>query len=426
MIDKIKISKSNIHIIKWTTVIACSLLIGIGSSVLTLILKHLTENFESLLFHKVTNQPFLLLLFPFIGLVLIFYSRLYFFKNRKNKGISEVLEVIQDRKKKLASFKIPSHFFNGFLTVIFGGSTGIEVSTVVSTAAMGDLTSRKLNTLSKYKKEFIGAAIAAGVTILFTSPLAGLFFSYENILKKRSKIMLVTHIVSITLAWAIMQFMNETALFPMKLNSWRVQAVPFFLILTVLASLYGVFLTRSVIAIKKFFPLKNNPFIQVCIGALCIGLLAWVFPELYGDGYHAIGDIVRHKGEWDLINFSIIGLLLLLITKPVITAITLSAGGDGGVFAPSIFAGAILGLIVGLLVKNYVDPEIFIINFVIIGIAVTLSATLHAPFTSIFLACGMFNSYVLIIPLALVVFISKYFAKLIFPYTVYTANMKSS
>src|SRR6187401_647489 len=212
MFSKIRASKTNFYWIKWSKIIICSALIGFIASVFALILKHITENFEHLLFSKTEQRPLLIFLFPLIGLSIIYFLRLHLFENQKNKGISEVFESIYS-KKKLPAFKITSHFINGFLTVIFGGSTGIEVSTVVSTATMGELASTKDSIFKKHKNVFISAAIAAGVTILFSSPLAGLFFSYENILKKHSKIFIVIHSISVAVAFGLSHLLHEVPLF---------------------------------------------------------------------------------------------------------------------------------------------------------------------------------------------------------------------
>src|SRR5699024_2241209 len=96
----------------------------------------------------------------------------------------EVYKTLDDRKDHLPFFKIPSHYINGFLTVAFGGSTGIEVSTVVYTAAIGNQVYEKEFSARRYKRELICAGVTAGVAILFASPLAGFFFAMEVIARK--------------------------------------------------------------------------------------------------------------------------------------------------------------------------------------------------------------------------------------------------
>jgi CIC family chloride channel protein len=110
----------------------------------------------------------------------------------------------------------------------------------------------------------------------------------------------------------------------------------------------------------------------------------------------------------------------ILVLKPIVTSVTLASGGDGGVFAPSLFIGAFLGLLVALVLNTYFNANVIPINFMIIGMAAVLSASIHAPFTSIFLVCGLTNDYTLFLPILVVCLISKYTAKMIYPFTVYS------
>lgn len=384
--------------------------------------KNLVEEYEHLLFNKAQHFKLFFFVFPLIGLLIIYFLRTYVFSNKKNKGISEVLEAVREAKK-LPPYKVPSHFFNGFLTVIFGGSTGIEVSTVVATAALGDMASRKDPIFKKYRKEFIGSAIACGVTLLFCSPLAGLFFSYETIGKQKTKVFWTTHLVSVGFATLIILLMNVTPVFNLGNHEtiFHYQAIPFFIALSVLAGCYGVYMTKIVTFVKKRNFIDFNPYLQLVAGGLLLGSALFIFPQLYGDGYHAIQSIIHHNTIVAVSFWLLLGALLL---KPFATGFTLKLGGDGGVFAPSIFAGAIMGALIGFIVQKYFFADAQLINFVVLGVALTVAATLHAPFTALFLTFGIFNSYALLLPMAILIFVSFFISKKIFPYTVYTLALK--
>ncbi|WP_430612755.1 chloride channel protein [Flavobacterium sp. JP2137] len=414
--------KNKYYSTKWLTVLLASAVVGFLAGFTGLLLKQLTEHFEQLFFAQSQQRSYLLVFFPVFGLSLIFFLRKQLFKNKENKGIREVLDATLS-KKKLSLYKIPSHFINGFITVIFGGSTGIEVSTVVSTAAIGGLIARKEHFLKKYQNEWMGAAIAAGITVLFHSPLAGLFFSYENILKRRSKIITATHLVAVAVAWGLLWVVDEPPLFATHLQAWKYEALPYFLLLAGIAALYGVYLTRSVLLVKNFFPMGHKPYGNVLICAALLTVFLWFFPELYGDGYHAIKDQLAAPSPmtaWVLIN-----VVLLIFLKPLLAAITLRGGGDGGVFAPSIFAGAFLGLLVANLANTYAGAALIPTNFMVLGIALVLSASLHAPFTAVFLVCGLFGDYSLWIPLMILAPITRWMSSRLYPYTVYNIHLKS-
>lgn len=109
--------------------VGVSAIVGLFAAILAVALKHLTEHFEARLFTRATDQPFYFFDFPFFALTMIWFLRRFAFRNKENKGITEVFKSIAPGGKPLPEYKIPSHFVNGFLTVAFGGSTGIEVLT---------------------------------------------------------------------------------------------------------------------------------------------------------------------------------------------------------------------------------------------------------------------------------------------------------
>jgi len=116
-------------------------------------LKVITEHYEEQFLHQLRLNPYLVFVLPIIGFTSIHILRHFLFRRKPDKGIKEVLDTINHNGNTLPAYKIPSHYFNGFLTVIFGGSTGIEVSTVVATASLEALSSRKVNYLRKYQNK---------------------------------------------------------------------------------------------------------------------------------------------------------------------------------------------------------------------------------------------------------------------------------
>ncbi len=399
--------------------IIASLLISFLASFLALSLKRITEHFEVILFTKASDFPLYFFLFPLIGLIIIYFLRKYLFKNKENKGIKEIFECLASTSKKLPLYKIPSHFINGLITVIFGGSTGIEVSTVVGSAAIGSIAQQKAGFLNRHKTPLICAGVAAGITALFCSPIAGIVFALEVITRKVTKLFLLTTIIAVTVASGMIYFIDEPSLFTIKITTWHIHALPYFVLLGVIAGFNSVFLTRSVLSIKNLFNKINNPFYKTSIGALLIGICIYFFPVLYGDSYHGVNDLLLHPDSSFSLTF-LISTIGILVVKPIITSVTLASGGDGGVFAPSIVIGAFLGFFVANILNTFFNANVIPINFIVIGMAASLSASIHAPFTALFIVCGSSNDYTLFIPILLACLISKYSAKLIFPYTVYS------
>ncbi|MDX6191185.1 chloride channel protein [Flavobacterium sp. Fl-318] len=412
--------KKNHQFIVFQKLVVVSLLIGFLSAFLGISLKKITEYYEEIFFHEVSVNPIFYVIFPVFGLSVIYFLRQYLFKKKENKGIKEVFESTQSKSKNLPTYKIPSHFINGLLTVIFGGSTGIEVSTVVATATIGSVAQQKENVFRKYKTELICAGVAAGITALFSSPIAGILFAVEVISRKVTRAFILTNGIAVSIAFGLITILKEEPLFTVNVTTWHLKAIPYFILLGILAGINSVYLTRCVLFFKSQFGKIQTHYYKILLGSIVLSISLFVFPQLYGEGYHAIKMIFGTSSELPLTLTLALTFIGILILKPVVTSVTLASGGDGGVFAPSLFIGAFLGLLVASILNTFFNTQVIPVNFMIIGMAAVLSASIHAPFTAIFLVCGLTNDYTLFLPILAVCLISKYTAKMIYPYTVYT------
>ncbi|WPO79002.1 chloride channel protein [Flavobacterium sp. KACC 22761] len=410
--------KKNHQLIKLRKLVIVSILIGFLSAFLGISLKKITEYYEEIFFHEVSVHPIFYVIFPVFGLSVIYFLRQYLFKKKENKGIKEVFESTASKSKNLPSYKIPSHFINGLLTVIFGGSTGIEVSTVVATATIGSVAHEKENVFRQYKTELICAGVAAGVTALFSSPIAGILFAFEVISRKVTRAFVISNVIAVSIAFCLLTILKEEPLFAVSIETWNLKAIPYFILLGILAGINSVYLTRCVLFFKSQFGKIDTHYYKILIGSVVLSVSLFIFPQLYGEGYHAIKGIFGTQTQLTVtLGLTFIAILIL---KPIVTSITLASGGDGGVFAPSLFIGAFLGLLLASVLNSFFHVNVLPINFMIIGMAAVLSASIHAPFTAIFLVCGLTNDYTLFLPILVVCLISKYTAKMIYPYTIYS------
>jgi CIC family chloride channel protein len=412
--------KRNIQFIKLRKLIIVSVLISFLSAFLGLILKNLTEHYEQIFYNQATLHPIFIFIFPVFGLSVIYSLRQYVFNKKENKGINEIFASTNSKSKNLPSYKIPSHFINGLLTVVFGGSTGIEVSTVVATATIGSVAQRKQNVFKEYKTELICAGIAAGITALFNSPLAGIFFVLEVISRKITRTFIISNVIAVIVAFALVYLIDEKPIFATNVTEWHARAIPYFILLGIIAGVNSVYLTRCVLFFKNNLGKIESHYYKILIGSVLLSCSLFFFPQLYGEGYHAIKMIFTNPNDVKLSVGLLISFIGIIILKPIVTSATLFSGGDGGVFAPSLFIGAFLGLLLAVLLNTYTDANIIPLNFMIIGMAAVLSASIHAPFTALFLMCGLINDYTLFFPILVVCLIAKYTAKFIYPYSVYT------
>lgn len=382
----------------------------------------MTEYVQHTLFEEIqATSVYIFIILPSIGITAIYFLRKYIFHNRKNKGIKEIYTTLQTRKDHLPLFKIPSHYINGFLTVVFGGSTGIEVSTVVASATVGNQVYKRRFMPLAFKRELVCAGVAAGVTVLFGSAIGGWLFAMEVIAKKRSKTVILSCTVSALVSFLFIQQFEQGFLIQLSAQQWHWSALPFMLILGSLSGLLATYFTQLVIRCKHWFGHLKSNFVRVNLGAVSVGALILFFPALYGDSYHGLNNFLTAFTATDVVKAVPITLLLLVLLKPLAASLTLGAGGDGGVFAPSIVAGAFLGILFAHVCNVYFGTQFIVINFALIGAAATLAAAIHGPFTSIFLICSIVpNGYQLLFPLALGAFVSYLFSKKLCSYNVYT------
>jgi len=394
-----------------------SALVSICSLILVFATQKLTEHAEHWVFETISaTQKLLFLFLPTTGITAIYFLRKFLFKGRKNKGITEIYKTLDQRKDHLPGFKVPSHLINGFLTVATGGSTGIEVSSVVATATVGNKIHTQNFAANVYKRELICSGVTAAVSLLFASPLAGFLFALEVISRKADKSLFISCGISALLSWAFILLMGCQTLLPFRVGTWHGYAMPLFLVLSLIGGLLSVYFTLLVTRMKKLFGNINNNFLRVNLGAVSVGAFILVFPVLYGDSYHGLKDMLSAAE-----NITLVSLAILILLKPLAASLTLGAGGDGGVFAPSIVAGAFLGLLFARICNAQFDMHLVPLNFALVGAAATLSASIYAPLTALILGCGLVpNGYQLFIPVLAGSFAAKYFAGMILPYNVYT------
>ncbi len=406
--------------------VVSSIVVAIIAVILADSLKSITEHAESFIFNQSKNIPLLYIVLPSIGITAIYFLRKYVFRGKANKGIKEIYLAIDSKKNTLPAFKVPSHYLNGFLTVIFGGSTGIEVSTVVATAAVGTMAQRNISLVRAYKTELICSAVAAGIAVLFASPIAGFFFAIEVIARKNiTKTTLLSTGCAVLVSWLSLMRLNPERILGFTAEGWNAQAIPYLIVLSLACSFLAIYFTKTVIFIKSFFGKITNNFLRVNSGALLVGIAILVFPQLYGDSYHAVNELLFNSNSQIFSIQLTLVLLALVLLKPLVAALTLGAGGDGGVFAPSIVAGAILGIVSALLFNHFFNADLIVLNFAIIGAVAVLSAAIDAPLTSIFLGCNLVTGgYTIFIPIAIACFIAKYTAKYFCSYTVYSYKGK--
>ena len=323
------------------------------------------------------------------------------------------------------------------LTVGFGGSVGLEAPIVVTGSALGSNIGQLMHLSYKQRTLMIGCGAAAAISGIFNSPVAGVIFSIEVILTDVTIAAFIPLLIASVIGSLVsMLTLGSDVLFSFNLTDpFLASDFPYFLVLGALCGLVSVYFTRLTQFTESVAVKIKNKTGRAIFGGLALGIIIFVFHPIYGEGYDSITTILNGNPEAllkesfflkneDSTLYLILFCLGILLIKPVATGLTLGAGGSGGIFAPSLFIGAITGYIYSQTINFLgIGKTLSISNFTLVGMCGVMSGVLHAPLTAIFLIAEITSGYTLFLPLMLVSAIglstSRYFEQ----YSFYTGRL---
>jgi len=417
-----------------------SIIVGTAGGLMALTLKTLVWHFSDLLlegmhysyFENLNFDNFLLLVYPSIGISLTVLMKKYIIKDKIKHNISAILRSISKRKSFMKAHKTYSSFLGGIITASFGGSIGLESPIISSGAAIGSNFGRVFHLNYKQVTVLLACGSSGAIAAIFNTPIAAIVFAID--LTRFSLVPLLLASVSGAIINKFL-FKDEILIDFKTTDILDVNDIPFFVVLGILSGFVSLYFTKMFLYIERKFDRLKKMYNQVIVGGIILGIMIFVFPPLYGEGYETIkavleGDYqnVIHASLFEVFqnNFLlfIIFFLLLIFFKVIATATTFSAGGIGGIFAPSLFTGAILGFVFARTI-NHLNIGINIpeSEFALVGMACLLGGVLHAPLTGIFLIAEITGGYELILPLMLATTISYVTVKILVKNSIFTMQL---
>lgn len=424
---KTKISNRNFLVI-------AALIVGVLAGLAAALLKTLTHHIEDFLqtgFHW-QYKYYLYFFFPFIGILLsVMYVRRFIRKGKFETGLTPLLYTISKKSSKVEPHNIYSQIITAALTVGFGGSTGLEAPIVTSGSGIGSVVGRFLGLSYRETTMLLACGAAAGISAAFNSPIAGIVFAIEILLPEFTIPAFIPLLLASATAAVVARFFFNEQLFYLVTEGWKMNALGYYVLLAVLIGLFSIYFTKANSVIKSFFYKINHPYKRVVVGGLMLGLMVFLFPTLYGEGYITIKNLIGGNYTTVMTNsifseYSSLPWLVILFTvitifaKSCATLITLGAGGNGGIFAPSLVIGGLIGFVVAHSANTLGIAHLNVANFIVAGMAASLSAIMHAPLTGIFLIAEITGGYVLMVPLMITSAISYLINRSANKYSIYT------
>jgi len=359
------------------------------------------------------------------------YVRRFIKKSKFETGLTPLLYAISKKSSRVETHNTYSQIITAALTVGFGGSTGLEAPVVTSGSAIGSSLGRFLGLSYRETTLLLACGAASAIAGAFNSPIAGIVFAIEILLPEFTIPAFIPLLLSSASAAVVARFFYNEQLFYLATQGWETSALFYYAILAGLIGLFSIYFGKANYAIKSYFYGIKHPYKKVIIGGLALGALVFLFPTLYGEGYITIKNLLSGDTSTVIKNsiFSsyqsfpgmvILFTLLTIFAKSVATLVTLGAGGNGGVFAPSLIMGGLMGFIVAYSINTLGIADVNIANFIVAGMAAALGSIMHAPLTGIFLIAEITGGYVLMVPLMITTALAYLINRSANKYSIYT------
>ena len=406
--------------------IGTALLVGIGTGLGAVAFRYLIVGVEWVGFQWIPQLTAnwgkaYVVIVPALGGLIVGPLIYLFAREAKGHGVPEVMEAVALRGGRIRPVVAIVKSLASSISIGSGGSVGREGPIVQIGSALGSSVGQKLKLSDDRIRNLVACGAAAGIAATFNAPIAGVIFALEVILGQFSVRYFSTVVISAVAASVIGRaaFGNIPAFhipFEYGINSlWEFAFYPF---LGIAAAIVGVIFVRSLYwAEDQFEKWKSVPeWVQPAIGGLLLGGLAMAYPlftgvtwdkipQVYNVGYNIIEDALAG-------NLALQVVAVLLVLKMLATGLTLGSGGSGGVFAPSLFMGAMLGtafeLVVNLIFPGIAAPPG---AYALVGMAAVFAAGAHAPITAIIILFELTGDYRIILPLMLTVVIATLLAQ---------------
>ncbi|MCK5846738.1 MAG: chloride channel protein [Bacteroidales bacterium] len=392
-----------------------------------LILEHINAGANSII----------LFLLPVVGISITFFFVHKIIKDPKNHGIYGILMSLSQRKGKIRKQKAISAFFGGILTSAFGGSAGLESPIISTGTSVSSMISTYFNLNFKQTTLLLGCGAAAAMSGIFFTPIASIIFVVEVLvidLTANSIIPLL--IASISAAIISNAVMPSEVVFQFNfIEKIGFREVPFLILLGILSGMMSLYFKRVTFSIHRKMQSYNTAFTRLLVGVSILGVLIYLFPALYGEGYDTLKQMIEGNAS-DITDISflydyrdefwVIMALMFVVAflKVISTTLTIESGGVGGFFAPSVFTGGLIGYMYSSMI-NYVNPawNLSVKEYTVVGMAGLMAGVMHAPLTAIFFAAEITQGYILILPLMIVATISFVTSRYFEPQSVFTKYM---
>ncbi len=385
------------------------------------------------------GASFMYLIYPAVGIILASLFVKYLVKDNISEGVTRVLYAIAKKGSRIRGHNCYTSVIGGATTIGFGGSVGPEAPIVLTGSAIGSNVGKFMRMNYRQTTMLLGCGAAAALAAIFKAPITGVIFVLEILMLDITMGAVIPLVLASVTATTLTFFLKgfDPVLQVTGVEGFRLENIPMYLLLGVSCGLVSFYFTSVNSRIAHWFEGMKTITRRWIFGGVILGVLIFVFPPLYGEGYEGFTDLMHGRIEKLFHNSLFYGysgvpwltalyLLGILFFKVVAMATTNAAGGVGGTFAPSMFVGAFAGGSIAFMANTYLGMELPILNFTLVGMAGVMAGVMKAPLTSIFLIAELSNGYSLFIPLMIVTCVAFVIGYYFEPSSIYTKKLEKT
>jgi CIC family chloride channel protein len=409
-----------------------ALLVGLAAGGGAIIFRHLISAFDWVFFNRLSDafSPLgdqRVILLPVLGGLLVGPIIYFLAREAKGHGVPEVMLAVETQGGRIRPRVAVIKSIASALCIGSGGSVGREGPIVQIGSAVGSTLGQLLRLSEENIRLLVASGAAGGISATFNAPIAGVFFALEVILRRFNlrnfSVVVLSSVVADALAHAFLGDDPAFAIPPHALESNL--EFPLYALLGLFAALAGLaFITVLYKTEDIFDALRLPEMVKPAIGGIGMGLLGLWFVDLFGVGYGS-GPSTNAMPSALTGDRGLEVLIALAGLKILATSLTIGSGGSGGVFAPSLFIGAMLGAAYGDVAHN-LFPDVTASSgaYALVGMAAVFAAAARAPITSILILFEMTRDYSMMLPLMMAVAVATVVAQLIRRDTIYTLKLR--
>lgn len=403
---------------------------GVCAAVFKLSINSLAKMFTSR-FHSDGVNWFLLII-PVVGLFLTYLFQRYCVKMHLAHGVDTISSKIGKHVYRLKKRLTYAWMIAGTLTLGFGGSAGSEGPIASTGAALGSNLGQMFNMRPNLVRILLGCGAGAGIAAIFKAPVGGFLFTLEVLKLELGTLsvmaLLLACLTAALVAYALSGFTVDLSY--IQVDQFHPDMIPWILLLGIVCGFYSLYYISVMDTMTRRYQSIKNKWLMTLVCGVVLSAILFMFPAMYGEGYNVMGHILN--GDVDSLfcdgpffNHSnsqwwLAAICLAIVMLKSFACSATNTGGVAGDFAPTLYAGCILGLLFATTINAGFGSDIPSSAFAFMGMAGVMAGVIRAPFMAIFITAEMCNGFVMLLPLTVVATVSFGVTRLFKPASTYT------